>query len=385
MSTRTYSAIFVCEPHCRGFEHAQFNAALLASFQTAFPGTPVVFMGEGSHLQHVRSWLRGWSGSTPVEYREMVIEDPSASYLRGTLQRVSAYHAPLELARKEANSLLVFCSTAPKGTLLLKVLLMGRRPSIRVVAIFHNQLARLLPFSRFNEMNLILSLHQPRSLTFLVLGESLREVATRLVSFRAGDLAAIDHPSLRAGLPLSADQAGQGVCFGFLGVSLNKGFEVFISLARRLQASGATAGYSMVGIVNHTPDPRLFHDIVPDAGCAPIAEEEYKRRADALTYVVWTAPPRDYDLRASATFVDALAFGKPGIYLRNRYVEYYFGRFGDIGYLCDDVESMFRVMREVSERFPLERYREQQKNIAAARACFSPERVGLQLRDIFGS
>ncbi len=385
MSTRAYSSIFLCEPHCRGFEHAQFNAALIASFQAAFPGTTVVFMGEGSHLQHVQSWLRGWPGNSLVEYREMAIEDPSASYLKGTLQRVTAYRVPLDLTRKEADSLVVYCSTAPKGTLLLKVLVMGRPLSVRVAAVFHNQLARLLPFSRFNEMNLILSFHQPRSLMFLVLGESLREVAAQSVSFRPGGLAAIDLPSLRAGFPLRADQAGPGLCFGFLGVSLNKGFDVFVSLARRLQGSGSSARFSMVGTVNHTTDAASFRDVVPDAGCVPISEEEYQRRAEALTYVIWTASPRDYDLRASATFVDALAFGKPGIYLRNRYVEHYFGRFGDIGYLCDDVESMFRIMREVSERFPLERYGEQQKNIAAARACFSPEGVGARLRDIFGS
>ncbi len=385
MSTRNYTAIVLCEPHCRGFEHAQFNAALIASIRVAFPETRLVFMGEAEHLQHVQSWLRGRSEDLLVEYRVIAIEDPAASYIRGTMQRVSAYRAPLKAANKAADRLIMYCSTAPKGILLLKLLLLGRGSSAAVLAVFHNQLARLLPFARFNEMNLILSLPQPRSLTFLVLGESIREVVTGLVGFRCGGLVAMDHPSLRAGLPLVSPSPGLTVCFGFLGVSLNKGFDVFVSLARRLRRSDAVALFSMVGTVNDSHEGESYGDILPNAGCAPITEEEYRRRMEELTYIVWTAPPGDYELRASATFVDAMAYGKPGIYLRNRYVEYYFRLFGDIGYLCDDVESVFRVMCEVSARFPRERYLEQVKNIAVARECFSPERVGARLRDLFRS
>jgi hypothetical protein len=312
----------------------------------------------------------------------MGIEDPSAPYLKGTFQRVSAYRAPVHVANNMGNTLVVYCSTAPKGLILLKLMLLGRRAPSDVMAVFHNQLARLLPFSSLNELNLMFSLPQPRSLTFLVLGESIREAVTQIVRFRPDGLAAINHPSLLAARSVDVAQQGSGVRFGFLGVSLNKGFDEFMSLARRLRASGASARFSMVGTINHMADVASFQDILPDAGSSPITAEEYHRRAGGLTYVVWTAAPRDYDLRASATFVDAMSFGKPGIYLRNRYVEHYFQRFGDIGYLCEDVESMYRVMKDVSDRFPLERYQEQSRNIVVARECFSPVRVGAQLRSI---
>ena len=341
-----------------------------------------MFMGEESHLSHVRSWLRGWTVTAPINWRVMEIEDPSAPYITGTFQRVLVYRAPLHFANDIGDALVVYCSTAPKGLLLLKLMLLGRRSPKDVLALFHNQLARLLPFSVFNELNLMFSLPQPRALTFLVLGESIREAVTQLVRFRPGGLGAIDQPSLLATRALDVAQQSSGLRFGFLGVSLNKGFDEFILLARRLRASGASVRYSMVGTINHPANVVWFQDVLPDASSTPITAEEYQRRAEALTYVVWTAAPRDYDLRASATFVDAMCFGKPGIYLRNRYVEHYFHRFGDIGYLCDDVESMYGVMKEVSDRFPRERYLEQTRNIAVARGCFSPERVGGQLRNI---
>jgi hypothetical protein len=280
------------------------------------------------------------------------------------------------------NRLVVYCSTAPKGIVLLKSILRGRQGPRDVLALFHNQLSRLLPLSRLNELSLMFLVPQPRSLRFLVLGESIRENLLRYVSFRPGGLAAIDLPSILSSHPLKEGGGDGKLRFGFLGVSLNKGFEEFLSLARRLRESGSRSMYSMVGTVNHLPDAAPLLDILPDAGLTPIDEQEYQRRAAALTYVVWTAAPGDYELRASATFVDALAFGKPGIYLRNRYIEHYFRLFGDIGYLCDDLEGLFQVMGDVSANFPQERYLQQVRNIAVARERFTPEQVGGEIRRI---
>ena len=194
MSAERYNRIILCEPHCRGFEHAQFNAALIASFRSAFPAVPLMFMGEEGHVQRVRSWLKGWKDPGPMEWAVSPIEDPAATYFRGTLQRISAYRAPLAFGSDVRDRLVVYCSTAPKGIVLLKSMLRGRRVPRDVVALFHNQLSRLLPFFRFNELNLMFLLPEPRSLRFLVLGESIRQALSQHVSFRPDGLAAIDLP-----------------------------------------------------------------------------------------------------------------------------------------------------------------------------------------------
>ncbi len=384
MGARAYTKILLCEPHCRGFEHAQFNAALIASVQAAFPHLPLVFLGEETHLSYIRSWLGEWDLAVPVEWHVMPIEDPSASYLRGTIQRLSAYRAPLKLVGAAGRCLVVYCSSAPKGLLFLKLLLPGRSSTTDVFLLFHNQLANLIPISTFNELKLIFSLPHPRSLRYVVLGESIRDRVSGLISVPPGALGAIDHPSLLAmrSLPTGSGESVPPVRFGFLGVSLNKGFDTFVLLARRIHAEVPGVAFSMVGNINHEADASRFWDILPDARVEPITVDEYVRRGEALTYAVWTAAPADYDLRASATFVDAMCLRKPGIYLRNRYVEHYFHRFGDIGYLCDDVEAMYREMKDISRNFPRERYLGQVKNIELARACFSPMHVGVQLRAI---
>ena len=104
-----------------------------------------------------------------------------------------------------------------------------------------------------------------------------------------------------------------------------------------------------------------------------------------LTYVVWTAKPDHYRLTASGTFLDAMAFLKPGIYLRNDYIEYYFERMGDIGYLCDSCDDMVSTVREILSEFPTVRYQRQVENIRKGRIIFEPQTLAPRLRDIVGS
>lgn len=104
-----------------------------------------------------------------------------------------------------------------------------------------------------------------------------------------------------------------------------------------------------------------------------------------LTYVVWTKDPQHYRLTSSGTFVDAMAYLKPGIYLRNDFVEHYFDRMGDIGYLCDTYEDMLATIREIVADFPKERYEQQVENIRKGRVILEPETIAPRVRQILDS
>jgi len=42
--------IIICEPQCIGFEHAEFNAALLSVIKHAFPDEEIMFVAEKEHI-----------------------------------------------------------------------------------------------------------------------------------------------------------------------------------------------------------------------------------------------------------------------------------------------------------------------------------------------
>jgi hypothetical protein len=125
-----------------------------------------------------------------------------------------------------------------------------------------------------------------------------------------------------------------------------------------------------------------YGDVVRGMDSSRLSLAEYDQRADAIDYAVWTANPNSYRLAASASFLDALSYIKPGLYLRSDFVEYYFNQLGDIGYLCSTHEEMEATARSIVSSFPDERYRQQCANILRGRSVFEPARVAMQLRHI---
>ena len=123
-------------------------------------------------------------------------------------------------------------------------------------------------------------------------------------------------------------------------------------------------------------------DPVTGVSSTPLSLEEYSRRARSITYAVWTGDPGAYRLSASSAFLDAVAWAKPGIYLRSPYIEAYFRRMGDIGYLCDDVEAMDGVIASILDAFPHERHERQRQAILRGRRLFEPGTLAPRLRAI---
>ena len=112
---------------------------------------------------------------------------------------------------------------------------------------------------------------------------------------------------------------------------------------------------------------------------APLTQTEYARRAQGVTYAVSLTDPDVYRVGASTSFLDAISSVKPGIYLRNPYLEECFSKMGDIGYLCDSYEDVRDCIRSVMREFPLSRYAQQRRTILLMRHMFEPAAVSPRL------
>ena len=113
-----------------------------------------------------------------------------------------------------------------------------------------------------------------------------------------------------------------------------------------------------------------------------LSASAFHELASSLTYCVWSGDPATYRLTASATFVDGLAYGKPGIYSRNDYIENYCQRLGNVGYVFDNYRELRQIVTDILDDFPTELYREQVSNVKAGSALFSPESLAPKLREV---
>jgi hypothetical protein len=383
--------ILIVEPQCWDLEHASFNAALLASVLSAYPDDEVVFMGEECHLRNVRVAITKYAprDAARVEWRPISL---LPRYATGWLRFFAEYRdfaGVLGEAERLAVRCVLFMSVSNSGVLALKLRMRQWPESRPVFTVMHGMLNRIVgrwptkPWNWLLNLRALLRLPQPPGLWYLVLGDSIHRALVEMQPRLVKNFQAIDIPNIPADTPSAADTVtadGTRLRFGHLGVgNITKGFGIFARIAKEFANVSPGAEFTLVGYLStfrEDTDYSAVTGIVDE----PLPLDEYARRAESLTYAVNAANPQEYKLAGSSSFIEALFYGKPGICLRNDYVEDCFRVMGDIGYLCDTPEQMIETIGAIIREFPEERYNKQVANIIRGRAKFAPQAVGHRLR-----
>jgi hypothetical protein len=387
-------SIVLCEPQCWGFEHASFNAALLQTVLIAYPGAALVFMGEADHLACVREALDRASCPLHGRVRWQEVEIPLRTV--GGWRRLRSESVwcrrVLSVARDPQVNALVICSITETGLLVLKGMLQTHRIPVPVLVTIHGILASVegsgprRPWNWATHLRQVLRLPHPRQLTYLALSDSIRVAVSEAMPGVVSHFRAVDPPYFMPSVA-NAFMPGAMIRFGHFGVARDheKNFGLFAQLAEEVGRcfDPPLGEFWAVGFL----DPSAGNVTAREASVkglsrAPLSAEEYAWRAQSIAYAVGLANPLHYRLVVNASFLDALCYLKPGIYLRNPYIEYYFNRLGDIGYLCDSYDQVRDVVFSVLREFPQGRYREQCANILRGRRMFEPEVIAPQLRAI---
>jgi hypothetical protein len=383
----------VCEPQCWGYEHAAVNAAILHTVALAFPERGLIFLAEPSHLQWVQEVLRreAPASAARITWQEVAVPERQASPWRRVRQEQEWCRLILEMAaRPEVGGVLLTSITSP-GLLALKLRLYRRGSPVPIVAVPHALLGTLLeppplrPSYWLLALRQVLSLPHPGNLSYVALGEPIAATLRSTYPRLGRHFTTLELPVLWATRAAPAPPAAMSrIRFGFFGAGAHpaKGYAAFVKLASDVAHRSGAAEFVLVGNAPAQPSLGPSADIISGSSTEALTSAEYYRRAAGIHYAVWTGGPRHYRLRASATFLDALSYVKPGIYLRNSYLEYYFDRLGDIGYLCDSYDEMADVVVRIAADFPAERYEQQCANILQRRGIFEPAALASRMRAI---
>jgi hypothetical protein len=390
--------IVICEPHFRGFGHAQFNAALVCSVAEAFPEEELIFCAEREHLNHVK-WI---ADAHVVTVRFVEVELPDRALreeqrgrrlpFTALLEELTLYRRLFRLADKNRASQLVFCTAAHRNDLVIIKMMLRRFSQIACFVVLHDLQNKI-------------STPQPKRLTLEVL------------SYRhwllAGNTAKIHYllpgppPLMEQGLknylprlhncisPIDipyvfADSAGTEpfkddiIHFGFYGhASLRKGADIFFKLADEISATRTKYRpiFVLIGDIRDEQLKEMRHTSVNiPALNAPLTQEEFDKYSKRIDYALFFHVASAYELNGTAAMLDAFSHLKPIIALKTPLSEYYFNKMGDIGYLCQSYNDAKGAVMEILEKKPLDRYRAQQENILKQRDQFSPAGIAPKLR-----
>jgi len=380
--------VYILEPICQEFEHAQFNAPLVLSILLAYPDATVRFIASASHCDHVRAELDRYfpEAGSRVEWNTITIPERTLRPLARLREEHRLFKGIFRQARMRNARAILFASATDTAVVSSKLLLAGTSPGCPVVTILHSVLRGLeqqgKTLSRWRGISLALRLPHPRGLRFVVPSTPFLVYLAERFPKLARHFSAIEHPWFWRETTLLGKRPPPVVRFGHFGVSTAKGFDMFARIAAELNAEGVPAEYSMIGYLNNPADERLDLSAVPDARRKALTPEEYAERARNITYAIWTTHAQHSGLMASSTFVDALSSLTPVVYIGNHLLDAYTRILGDVGYRCSNEQELKSTMRRLALEWPNERYRRQQKAILAGRTIFDPASVSTQLRSI---
>jgi glycosyltransferase involved in cell wall biosynthesis len=285
--------ILLVEPQCWGDEHVEVNAALLLTARHAFPGRPITFLAEESHLAAVRERTGRESG---FRFGAITIPPRTLSEPRRLRQDAALVKYLLDYSCEEQVTDLLLCSATSATIYSLKWYGLFREAP-RVTVILHRNLASVVLVESYRPWHYLFrakfALLCPGSdVRYLVYGDFIRERIARVMPRLLPNLMAINHPyrfddeaaaassignlppapktvipeALPVGDPdrtcwhhgsptkaLGDDTSSSGrsslIRFGFLGTGrFDKGTDLFFRLANEVAAPSSPAGAASAGI-----------------------------------------------------------------------------------------------------------------------------------------
>lgn len=382
-------SIILFEPYCWSMEHSTFNAAFARTVALAYPEWGIIFCGEDEHVESVKSILRRNEGnSSCLSFLKIRIYRRNAPKWQRLRNEFSLLRSIKRIAVDNDCALLVLCSVTGFGLFALSILMRYDTLSVPVVAVPHSILAdlegprSLMPW----DIGRALSTNYKHKIKFIALSESIYDNVMRTLPGQESRWVVLDLPyffDVGIGKKSVTTDKPEKIEFGFFGAANSgKGFDLFCHLADMLAPEHPDCRFTLIGFFFGWNSTLTFCNHVDGVSEIPLSPDEFQKRANSATYSMWLANPEHYRLTASATFLDSLAYLKPGIYLRNAYVEHYFDCIGDIGYLCDSYEDVVETVNSILRCFPKERYQQQIGNILRGRYIFSPEFLSARFRKI---
>jgi hypothetical protein len=382
--------ILMVEPVCRGFEHVRVNASVLATLLLAHPEADVLFLGEEEHRSGIRALLeeRFPDNAPRVRWDDARVPPRHAGTAAKLPIEVALLLSAFDRARRENVDLVFFSSASETFFFLLKLFLLPFRKRTPVLAAAHGVLATLVTHAggRFlaslRGMRLVFRLPHPRQFAYVLFGETIR-ASLRPFSATASDRSVvIDLPYLWDEPAIPATTPDPAPTFSFFGASGGRGkrFDRFAAAADIARTRYPALAFSVVGHLSTVQDRERYADAFPDAALSSLTPAQYAAAARQATYALSVGDPDVYRFGASSSFLDALSFLKPGIYLENPYLAECFRTMGDIGYLCSSPDEVTATVLALAGGIPHARYRSQQESIMTGRRKFDPATIAPQLR-----
>lgn len=387
----------VCEPIAWGIEHVPFNAGLLKTIRTAFPGEKVCFVGERTHCEHVQAQL-GPDVAASIAWETTVIPARQSGFYRRLPADARTVRGLIARMKQDPSyQILTFSSGNPSLLWLLKYHLSTFHKSSKVQIVLHGDFSSLRyrsslkhhlnPFFRLGSFRTAVRFGCHKRAQYLVLEEAVLDVVLDKYPFLTDRFTVLEHPLPGDDVPARPLELVPPVKFGYLGRAYaTKGFfrylDVAAEVSRRLPGR---AQFHLVGSITEAQQRQT----IPNIGClfdppstTPLSRDEYLEGLDAIHFACLFYDEA-YEFTASGVLLDCVERGKPIVASRRTIFVKMQDRFSDLGYLCD-VNEYADVVESIVSELDSDRYQRQVETMGAIKAARSTDVLGRRYHDLVG-
>ena len=332
--------------------HLAFNEGYLRILRAAYPHDRMWFRGTGGHVERLAPRVADLAGIAFQPCKPF--ETPfGLSHHNPLAGRWAARQCLRLIAQESTGRPLRLIALLGFNASLLSVVERGWPPrsSVSVHMILHSQLGEAMvwrsrnPFIRAGDLISQITRPLPPSVRIVALELGIKEAIGDAAPTISPSIVTLEHPILRSEWAEDPSLAGVGrVKIAFVGHARQaKGFEVFVQLAGRCARNDIE--FHAIGHSSPETDHLDTSVLARKPSKTPLLREEYLAALEEIDLVCLPLHSRAYDFTGSGTVSDAIAALKPLIVIRNRTIEAVFDHYGPIGWLADDRDDLFELVR----------------------------------------
>ena len=333
-------------------EHKELNSAVLRQIKRQ--GVAITFLTSTAYWQSFSDGVR-----KDIKFDKLD---------RGGSGTIGIFRALLLLVRiifiQKKFKKIIFLSSTPQANLLIVICSIIRLLDLEIFIFLHE-------LSYFNSRNksqnrasyffkLAFALVKYSSTNFIIVGPHIERPLSDIFGSLSNNFRFVEHP-FSSKVQRIKKRIGKKVNVASIGVQnreknsrmIEDLYQRTIKVVRNSQIQFFTIGRVEINFNNSLP---IIHQGLGSEEYL-FSQIQFEKLVLKQHFLVFFADEQ-YDLKVSGVLFDSIKYEIPLIALRSRITESFFNKFGQIGFLCDDIDGMTQVISEIPHIIRNEEYQE---------------------------
>lgn len=348
------TTIRVLEVNVSGNKHSMFNASFLKMLSLVSSREELIFYSEETHRKCIQGFLENDEDKTieRIKFSEISIIDKGRFYLPLKILLEIYNVSKIVFKFRKDDYLLILTSISQASNFVIKLIKIFF-PNTKMLFVIHGELEFL---KKHEAQPLMLKMwgwflkysfkiKTDRKTFYLVLGDVIKENMKRYKIVDLNKVLTIDHPCLYNGERKLVNN-DTVLKLGAIGVASEqkKSQYIFDIGDEILRKKRSDIELEIIGKILPNIYKYLRPGVVFSQENNMLDQETFDNKITALDFSLFFYDNTYYELCASGAFFDALNHEIPILGLKNDFFEYYFNKYGAMGYLFDDVEQLIRFL-----------------------------------------